>query len=439
MSNEKKKKITIKRVNLEKFKSVLTKDNLKRGAFIVIMSSILGGTILSCNGCSEGRTPSKIEQTTDNNKENETTPNIDVTTPTEEPTTPAIESTAPQGPTTNVENETTQNTDVTTPTEEPTTQEVVIEKLDVETFNKFVDELEIKNAEDGFNIRRENLELLTYIQNMHLATPELIDKIHSEYEYNNKLMFNTYMQAVNQYNCDKLDFYNGKDEKYAKLSNLSIDEIDRETMEYIELLTDNLYTSAQGTKRSEFDIANLNGMVQMIMKKNEELGIELSKTEVEMIVYEYNYKQATEVVRKYIELNVPEGQTQEGIANNVLNILKAHNKASKKDFDLSLLEYESYSMADIIKKLESYLRENGTILGNTKDNLTIGGFGAIKLKVDHTVAYLDATGYATQYKDSINAIQAANIDAFVSRLYAALDQNASLVNCQEEKVNTLTK
>ena len=399
----------IKNVNLkglkerasEKFK--ITKTGVKKGLIITGLALATTVAVVSCNKKENNNT--QIEQTVENIQ---TGADIEIGETTEE-----IE------------------------TEEIIEQEVIAE-LTVEDFNKLVDEVEKANAEAGLNLRRENLELAVYINNIDIATPELAQKIESAYDYNEEDMINTYLKVMTSYNNDKLEYYNGEDTKYADESVMFLDPIDRETIKYVDALFEELHTNSLNEENIELTMDKFNKMVDSIVAQNEQLGIEMDRRAIEISVYVRNSVAANSEVETYINsLKLAEGETLETIDNGVLSYYKLFNANSEEQFNLSNLEYESYYLGAVVEELEGYTRENNTIKGYTKSELTVGGLFTVKLKIDDAFAYFATTGYANEYEDEIAGIAEANLEAVVARTYAELGDAAARIECEEDK--TLNK
>lgn len=399
----------IKNVNLkglkerasEKFK--ITKTGVKKGLIITGLALATTVAVVSCNKKENNNT--QIEQTVENIQ---TGADIEIGETTEE-----IE------------------------TEEIIEQEVIAE-LTVEDFNKLVDEVEKANAEAGLNLRRENLELAVYINNIDIATPELAQKIESAYDYNEEDMINTYLKVMTSYNNDKLEYYNGEDTKYADESVMFLDPIDRETIKYVDALFEELHTNSLNEENIELTMDKFNKMVDSIVAQNEQLGIEMDRRAIEISVYVRNSVAANSEVETYINsLKLAEGETLETIDNGVLSYYKLFNANSEEQFNLSNLEYESYYLGAVVEELEGYTRENNTIKGYTKSELTVGGLFTVKLKIDDAFAYFATTGYANEYEDEIAGIAEANLEAVVARTYAELGDAAAIKDCEEDK--TLNK
>lgn len=399
----------IKNVNLkglkerasEKFK--ITKTGVKKGLIITGLALATTVAVVSCNKKENNNT--QIEQTVENIQ---TGADIEI-------------------------GETTENVE----TEEIIEQEVIAE-LTVEDFNKLVDEVEKSNAEAGLNLRRENLELAVYINNIDIATPELAQKIESAYDYNEEDMINTYLKVMTSYNNDKLEYYNGEDTKYADESVMFLDPIDRETIKYVDALFEELHTNSLNEENIELTMDKFNKMVDSIVAQNEQLGIEMDRRAIEISVYVRNSVAANSEVETYINsLKLAEGETLETIDNGVLSYYKLFNANSEEQFNLSNLEYESYYLGAVVEELEGYTRENNTIKGYTKSELTVGGLFTVKLKIDDAFAYFATTGYANEYEDEIAGIAEANLEAVVARTYAELGDAAARIECEEDK--TLNK
>lgn len=401
----------IKNINPKKLfngKFKITKQNLKETGKLVIFGVALGCGLglVSCGG-----------KNTDKNDQ-----------------TSYIESTDNTNESKNENIETTESVDVETVEKTETDKEEVVTELTVEDFNKLVDEVVKANVEAGLNLRRENLELAVYINNINLATPELVQKIESSYNYNEENMINIYLQTMTSYNNDKLEYYNGEDDKCADESLMFISNIDRETIQYIDSLFEGLHVNVSKSSEIELTMPKFNMMVEDVMTKNKELGINLSREEIEISIYQRNLKYATEEVKTYIEnIKLEKGKTLESVDNNTLNIIEAFNKKSKVDFNLSTLEYESYYVGLVVEELEGYMRENNTINGYTKDQLSIGGLFTAKLKTDDAFAYFATTGYANEYETNITAIAEANMEACVARTYAVLGSKAAIEECEDTK------
>ena len=400
----------IKNVNLkglkerasEKFK--ITKTGVKKGLIITGLALATTVAVVSCNK-KQNQDNTQIEQTVENIQ---TGADIEI-------------------------GETTENVE----TEEIIEQEVIAE-LTVEDFNKLVDEVEKSNAEAGLNLRRENLELAVYINNIDIATPELAQKIESAYDYNEEDMINTYLKVMTSYNNDKLEYYNGEDTKYADESVMFLDPIDRETIKYVDALFEELHTNSLNEENIELTMDKFNKMVDSIVAQNEQLGIEMDRRAIEISVYVRNSVAANSEVETYINsLKLAEGETLETIDNGVLSYYKLFNANSEEQFNLSNLEYESYYLGAVVEELEGYTRENNTIKGYTKSELTVGGLFTVKLKIDDAFAYFATTGYANEYEDEIAGIAEANLEAVVARTYAELGDAAAIKDCEEDK--TLNK
>ncbi|MBO5095342.1 MAG: hypothetical protein J6B98_00505 [Bacilli bacterium] len=399
----------IKNVNLKGLKEraseklKITKNGVKKGLIITGLALATTITVVSCNKKENNNT--QIEQTVENIQ---TGAEVEI-------------------------GETTENIE----TEEIIEQEVIAE-LTVEDFNKLVDEVEKSNAEAGLNLRRENLELAVYINNIDIATPELAQKIESAYDYNEEDMINTYLKVMTSYNNDKLEYYNGEDTKYADESVMFLDPIDRETIKYVDALFEELHTNSLNEENIELTMDKFNKMVDSIVAQNEQLGIEMDRRAIEISVYVRNSVAANSEVEAYINsLKLAEGETLETIDNGVLSYYKLFNANSEEQFNLSNLEYESYYLGAVVEELEGYTRENNTIKGYTKSELTVGGLFTVKLKIDDAFAYFATTGYANEYEDEIAGIAEANLEAVVARTYAELGDAAAIKDCEEDK--TLNK
>lgn len=323
-------------------------------------------------------------------------------------------------------------------TKEEIIEEVVVPELTIEEFNKLVDEVEKSNAEAGLNLRRENLELAVYINNISFATPELVEKIESQFNYNEEDMLNTYLKTMTSYNNDKLEYYNGEDTKYADESVMFLDQIDKQTIQYVDALFEELHTNSLNEENIELTMDKFNKMVDDIVLENERLGIEMDRGAVAISVYVRNSKAATTEVQEYINsLKLAEGETLESIDMAVLSYYKLYNQSASEKFNLSSLEYESYYIGAVVEELEGYTRENNKIKGYTKSELTVGGLFTVKLKIDDAFAYFATTGYANQYEEEIAGIAEANLEAAVVRTYDALGAALAMKECEEE--NTLNK
>lgn len=323
-------------------------------------------------------------------------------------------------------------------------EEVTITELDVVTFNQLVDEVVEANKKVDFNLRREDLELAVYINNIEIATPELVDAIESRYNYNEEEMINTYLQTITAYDNDKLQYYNGKDSKYADLSLTVTDPIDKATIKTVDQLTDGLYAQVTGKENKELTLDRFNTLVSDVMKRSDELEIGLKKEEVEIAAYVRNEKYATKEVTDYVNsIKLAKDETFGEIDYRVLCLCNDYNKKNKlkdtsdKYFQDSMFKFKSYSVKEVVDTFENYTREFGTINGYTKDSLTVGGLFTVKLQIDDSLSYFATTGYAAQYQSNIDGIMDANIETVVSRTYAVLGSKAAIKDCEDEK--TLTK
>lgn len=187
---------------------------------------------------------------------------------------------------------------------EETTKEVVeekITKLTVADFNKLVDEIEKENEKVDFSLRREYLELAVYLNNIEIATPELVEKIESYYNYNEEDMINVYLKTMTAYSNDKLDYYNGKDDKYADPSLTFTDKIDKETMQEVDATFSNLYDITVNKKDLEMDKNVLDAMVSNLKIESSYVGLELTDEEIKSLIYEYNDSIMTSEVKSEFE------------------------------------------------------------------------------------------------------------------------------------------
>lgn len=404
----------------------LAKDKVKKGTFIVLLGTLLSTTSLT--GCgSEDKAQTTIESTTE-------ATDLDETQEVENEVEKDEESKE-------IIDEIKDKVDEKLESEDE--YKNTITELTVEEFNKFVDEVEKANQEAGLNLRRENLELTVYINNIDLATPELIEKIESQYNYNEEDMINVYLKTVTSYNNDQLEYFNGEDSKYADASLMFLDEIDRGTVKYVNGLFEEIHTNALNEKDIELTSDRFNEMVDYIVSVNKELGIEMDRRAIAISVYYRNSLSATTNVSKEVKdyiksINIAEGETIETIDAGVLNYYKVYNKTADKKFNLSNLEYESYYLGAVVNELAGYTRENNKIQGYAKSELTTGGLFTTKLIIDDALAYFATTGYANEYEDTITAIAEANLDAVVARTYAVLGSKAALVECEDEKTLTHT-
>lgn len=266
-------KTKIGKTNLKKLKSVgKTKISKKRIAFTLCGSlAAIGGAGYLIMACGEAKANDMMNGKGAIIYETETPapteePVITATPiPTVEPTkapvatatpVPTVEPTATPAPTA-----------TPVPTEAPV-EEVVITELGVEEFNELVATTEASNKEAGLNLRKENLELAVYINNQNIATPELAQQIESSYNYNEEEMINSYLQTMTAYNNDKLEFLNGEDTKYADVSVMFADEIDRETIKYIDTLFNGVYLySAYTEDKTEETLATEKALVENVIKE----------------------------------------------------------------------------------------------------------------------------------------------------------------------------
>lgn len=235
----------IKNINLDKLKSLknpkLIKKAIATGALVV---SILAVGITGCGKKNSGESPI-----------------IDDT-----PITTEVPTTVPTATPAPTVNPTEAPTATPAPTEVPVVEEIT--ELDIEQFNKLVATVEASNKEAGLNLRKENLELAVYINSQNIATPELAQKIESSYNYNEEEMINSYLQTMTAYNNDKLEFLNGEDTKYADVSVMFADKIDRETIKYIDTLFNGVYLySAYIEDKTEETLATEKALVENVIKE----------------------------------------------------------------------------------------------------------------------------------------------------------------------------
>ena len=233
----------IKNINLDKLKSLknpkLIKKAIATGALVV---SILAVGITGCGKKGES-------------------PIIDDT-----PITTEVPTTVPTATPAPTVNPTEAPTATPAPTEVPVVEEIT--ELDIEQFNKLVATVEASNKEAGLNLRKENLELAVYINNQNIATPELAQKIESSFDYNEEAIINSYLQTMTAYDNDMLEFYNGEDTKYADVSIMFLDKIDRETIRYIDSLGAKVYTySAYTEGKTEETMAAEKAEVESVIKE----------------------------------------------------------------------------------------------------------------------------------------------------------------------------
>ena len=113
-----------------------------------------------------------------------------------------------------------------------TIEETKITKLDEKTFEALVDETMEENKELDFNVRRESIEALLYVCNMSIATPELSKLIEGRF-ISEERMINSILETITSYDMNMVEaWYNNT--KHADLSKLFLDEIDRDTISYVQ-------------------------------------------------------------------------------------------------------------------------------------------------------------------------------------------------------------
>jgi len=243
-------KINIKNINLKKLKSLKKPKLTKRRIGVVVSTLIFMGVAspIIFTSCGKDETKTVIETEYDS-----------TATPTPAPSvtaTPAPSVTATPAPTA-----------TPVPTETPV-QEVVITELGVEEFNELVATIEAANKEAGLNLRKENLELVLYINNHNIVTPELARQIESRYNYKKDDMMNNYLKVMNDYSNDLYDYYNGEDTKYADISLLFLDKIDRETSKYLYSLGAKIYNCSAYTEgKTEETMAAEKVEVEKVIKE----------------------------------------------------------------------------------------------------------------------------------------------------------------------------
>lgn len=325
---------------------------------------------------------------------------------------------------------------------EETTEEVVeekITKLTVEDFNKLVYEIEKENEKVDFSLRREYLELAVYLNNIEIATPELVEKIESYYNYNEEDMINVYLKTMTAYNNDKLDYYNGKDDKYADPSLTFTDKIDKETMQEVDATFSNLYDITVNKKDLEMDKNVLEAMVLNLKIEASCVGLELTDDEIKALVYEYNESIMTSEVKSEIEnIDFGKDSKEEKITLNrasmkTIDKVKKFNEESKEEFNLSNFHFEQYFIGNVVENMKDYTTKTGKIAGYTKNNLTPGGLFTVKMAIDDSFAYFATTGYANGYKEDIAYIEEANLEAVVVRAFDALGSARSMTECKDKQ------
>lgn len=225
-----------KNINKEELKNKLklSKKSIITNTCIVVAGVALGATLFS--GCNKDNDKNNTKPTIQTIEQNDTPETLD----NEVETFNTLETAE------SVENvETIENV-------EP----VEITELGIEEFNKLVEEVEKANTEAGLNLRKENLELVVYINNIDKASKELVEKMESSYNYNEEDMINVYLKTITSYNNDKLEYYNGEDTKSADVSLTFTDKIDRETVKYVDSSFEELRNS-----KSEEELTSKMGSV----------------------------------------------------------------------------------------------------------------------------------------------------------------------------------
>ena len=192
-------------------KGLSKKLKIKGGLAMLGLATVM--SVTACSPKTVNNNETTIEQTRNNDPFNKW---IDNKTTTEETT---------------IEEETTEKVTGETTTEEVTEEEISV--LDVERFSKLVDEIMKENKELGFNVRKESIEALLYVCNMSMATPELSQLIESRFASEEEII-NSVLETITSYDMNMVEAWYGNDSKHADLSKLFLDEIDKDTVSYVQ-------------------------------------------------------------------------------------------------------------------------------------------------------------------------------------------------------------
>ena len=196
-------------------KGLSKKLKIKGGLAMLGLATVM--SVTACSPKTVNNNETTIEQTRNNDPFNKW---IDNKTTTEEAT---AEMTAEETTTEKVTEEVT--------TEEVTEEEISV--LDVERFSKLVDEIMEENKELDFNVRKESIEALLYVCNMSMATPELSQLIESIFASEEEII-NSVLETITSYDMNMVEAWYGNDSKHADLSKLFLDEIDKDTVSYVQ-------------------------------------------------------------------------------------------------------------------------------------------------------------------------------------------------------------
>lgn len=192
-------------------KGLSKKLKIKGGLAMLGLATVM--SVTACSPKTVNNNETTIEQTRNNDPFNKW---IDNKTTTEETT---------------IEEETTEKVTEETTTEEVTEEEISV--LDVERFSKLVDEIMEENKELDFNVRKESIEALLYVCNMSMATPELSQLIESRFASEEEII-NSVLETITSYDMNMVEAWYGNDSKHADLSKLFLDEIDKDTVSYVQ-------------------------------------------------------------------------------------------------------------------------------------------------------------------------------------------------------------
>lgn len=193
-------------------KGLSKKLKIKGGLAMLGLATVM--SVTACSPKTVNNNETTIEQTRNNDPFNKW---IDNKTTIEETT---------------IEEETTEKVTEETTTEEVTEEEISV--LDVERFSKLVDEIMEENKELDFNVRKESIEALLYVCNMSMATPELSQLIESRFASEEEII-NSVLEAITSYDMNMVEAWYGNDSKHADLSKLFLDEIDKDTVSYVQV------------------------------------------------------------------------------------------------------------------------------------------------------------------------------------------------------------
>ena len=192
-------------------KGLSKKLKIKGGLAMLGLATVM--SVTACSPKTVNNNETAIEQTRNNDPFNKW---IDNKTTTEDTT---------------IEEETTEKVTEETTTEEVTEEEISV--LDVERFSKLVDEIMEENKELDFNVRKESIEALLYVCNMSMATPELSQLIKSRFASEEEII-NSVLETITSYDMNMVEAWYGNDSKHADLSKLFLDEIDKDTVSYVQ-------------------------------------------------------------------------------------------------------------------------------------------------------------------------------------------------------------